>query len=173
MFTFSVVPITAARIPDGELEALLRPVYVDGGFTEASIADSAFLSAIAVAREAGARRMILWTQSSMTAAQRLYVKHGFGRVPHLDFSREERSFLAGQHTYHVLGQRRHRKEESEIPHPRAQVSVERRGRNLLRLVGEGESADDGSPARSALQGRSGIRQVRPWSSASSAGAREQ
>ena len=134
MFTFWVVPITAARITDGELEALLRLVYVDGGFTEASIADSAFLSAnvrargdvlvaqdahgivigmvvavpsgspacrfakrgeaelhllcvhpekcrsgvaaalveaaITVAREeAGARRMILWTQSSMTAAQ--------------------------------------------------------------------------------------------------------
>ena len=31
--------------------------------------------------------MILWTQSSMTAAQQLYVKHGFVRVPHLDFSK--------------------------------------------------------------------------------------
>jgi ribosomal protein S18 acetylase RimI-like enzyme len=157
MLTFSVVPITAARIPDGELEALLRLVYVDGGFTDASIAESAFLpanvrargdllvaldaggiviglvvavpsgsaacrfatrgeaelhllcvhpdkrrsgvatalveAAIVVAREAKASRMLLWTQSSMTAAQRLYVKHGFERVPHLDFSRGNRSFL--------------------------------------------------------------------------------
>jgi hypothetical protein len=157
MFTFSVVPITAARIPDGELEALLRLVYVDGGFTEASIAESAFVSAnvrargdvlvaqdahgivigmvVAVPsgspacrlpsvvkqnficfvyipksaapvwlrhwskrrstslRKAGAMRMILWTQSSMTGAQQLYVKHGFVRVPHLDFSRGEQSFL--------------------------------------------------------------------------------
>ena len=156
MFAFSVAPISSTQIPDVDLEALLRLVYVGGGFTEASLADSLFLSAnvrgrgevlvaqdsrggllgvvvvvssgspacrfakpgeaelhllcvhpekqrcgvgsalveaaIKVAREAEATRMILWTQSSMTVAQRLYTKHGFERVPTLDFSRGERSF---------------------------------------------------------------------------------
>jgi ribosomal protein S18 acetylase RimI-like enzyme len=50
-------------------------------------------AAIEVAREAGATRMILWTQPSMTAAQRLYAKHGFERIPRLDFSWGDRSFL--------------------------------------------------------------------------------
>jgi len=156
MFTFSVAPIGSTQIPDADLEALLRLVYVGGGLTETSIADSLFLAsnvrgrgellvaqdsrgrllglvvavvpgspacrfaargeaelqllcvhpeqqrrgigsalidgAIHVARGAGATRMILWTQSSMTVAQRLYVKHGFERVNELDFSRCERSF---------------------------------------------------------------------------------
>jgi ribosomal protein S18 acetylase RimI-like enzyme len=49
-------------------------------------------AAIDTARESGATRMILWTQSSMRVAQRLYVKHGFERVPRLDFSRGARWF---------------------------------------------------------------------------------
>jgi ribosomal protein S18 acetylase RimI-like enzyme len=156
MFAFSVVPISSTQVPDADLEALLRLVYVGGGFTEPSIADSLFrasnvrqrgellvardfrgglfglvvtvlpgspacrfatrgeaelqllcvhpekqrhgigsaliAAAINAARGAGATRMILWTQSSMTVAQRLYVKYGFERVNELDFSRGERSF---------------------------------------------------------------------------------
>jgi ribosomal protein S18 acetylase RimI-like enzyme len=156
MLDFSVVPISSTRVPDADLEALLRLVYVGGGFTDASIADSLFLAAnvrrrgevlaaldsrgallgvviavlagspacrfaqpgeaevqllcvhpdkqrcgvgwalveaaIGAAREAGATRITLWTQPSMAAARRLYVKHGFERVPGLDFSRGERSF---------------------------------------------------------------------------------
>jgi GNAT superfamily N-acetyltransferase len=49
-------------------------------------------AAIAAARGAGATRMILWTQPSMEAARRLYVKLGFERIPDLDFSRGERTF---------------------------------------------------------------------------------
>ena len=49
-------------------------------------------AALATARKAGARRMILWTQPSMEAARLLYSKHGFERVPELDFSRGERIF---------------------------------------------------------------------------------
>jgi ribosomal protein S18 acetylase RimI-like enzyme len=156
MLDFSVVPISSTHVPDVDLEALLRLVYVGGEFTDASIADSLFLAAnvrgrgevlaaldsrggllgvviavlagsaacrfaqpgeaelhllcvhpdkqrsgvgsalvkaaISAAREAGATRVTLWTQPSMTAARRLYVKHGFERVPGLDFSRGERSF---------------------------------------------------------------------------------
>ena len=50
-------------------------------------------AAVDTARRAGASRMILWTQPSMTAAQRLYVNAGFERVPTLDFSRAGRTFL--------------------------------------------------------------------------------
>jgi len=49
-------------------------------------------AAMDTARSFGATRMILWTQSSMTVAQRLYAKHEFVRVPSLDFSRGDRQF---------------------------------------------------------------------------------
>lgn len=155
--SFSVVPLSSTSVPDADLEALLRLVYVEGGFTEASIADSLFHgasvrargevivaqdsmghlvgavvvvpfgspacrfaksgetelhllcvrpetqrhgigsalvdAAVRAAHTHGASRMILWTQPSMTTARRLYEKHGFERVPPLDFSRGERPFL--------------------------------------------------------------------------------
>jgi hypothetical protein len=37
--------------------------------------------------------MILWTQSSMSSAQRLYERSGFERVPERDFERSGRRFL--------------------------------------------------------------------------------
>lgn len=154
---YSVVPLGSTSVSDADLEALLKLVYVGGGFTEASLADSLFLApsvrargevivaqdplgnllgavvavpfgspacrfagsedaelhllcvhpdargrgigaalvdaAVGAARRGGASRMILWTQSSMTVARRLYEKNGFERVPTLDFSRGEREFL--------------------------------------------------------------------------------
>jgi ribosomal protein S18 acetylase RimI-like enzyme len=157
MSLYSIVPLSSTSISDAHLEALLRLVYVDGGFTDASMADSLFRGpsvrargevivaqdsvgtllgtvvvvpfgspacrlagsgeaelhllcvrqetrghgigsvlvdgAVRAAQTNGASRMILWTQPSMTAARRLYEKHGFERVPPLDFSRGERSFL--------------------------------------------------------------------------------
>jgi ribosomal protein S18 acetylase RimI-like enzyme len=152
-----VVPLGSTSFSDVDLEVLLRLVYVGGGFTKGSIADSLFLgasvrargqvivaddsagtllgavvvvpfgspacrfakvreaelqllcvcpqargrgigsalvdAAVRAAQASGALRMILWTQPSMTAARRLYEKRGFERVPSLDFSRGERSFL--------------------------------------------------------------------------------
>jgi ribosomal protein S18 acetylase RimI-like enzyme len=41
-------------------------------------------AAVAAARETGARRMVLWTQPSMAAAQRLYAAAGFARAPERD-----------------------------------------------------------------------------------------
>jgi GNAT superfamily N-acetyltransferase len=154
---YSIAPLASTAIADDELEALLRLVYVGGGFTEARLADVMFRAAnvkargeVIVARSsiqallgvvvvvpfgspavrfarlgeaelhllavhpdargrgigsaligaalraawvAGASRLLLWTQSSMTGARRLYEKHGFERVPALDFSRGDRRFL--------------------------------------------------------------------------------
>jgi len=156
MSEFSIRPLDSTGIPERELEALLRLVYVGGGFTEPALADELFraanvrrrgevlvaedprgdlvgvvvavptgspaarfarsgeaelhllcvhpdkqragigsaliAAAINTARKAGASRMLLWTQPSMALAQRLYVKHGFERVPALDFTRGERAF---------------------------------------------------------------------------------
>jgi len=41
----------------------------------------------------GYEKMILWTQSTMKEAQRLYERHGFVRAPARDFDRAGRSFL--------------------------------------------------------------------------------
>jgi ribosomal protein S18 acetylase RimI-like enzyme len=41
----------------------------------------------------GARRLLLWTQPSMLAAQRLYAREGFVREPARDFSEGGRPFL--------------------------------------------------------------------------------
>jgi ribosomal protein S18 acetylase RimI-like enzyme len=141
-----------------DIESLLREVYVDGGFTESTVADTSFeapavfkrghvliardletqelagmvivvpaisssrrfatsgevemhllavapafrrmgvgdllvTSTLESARAAGARTMILWTQSSMTDAQRLYERHRFERTPFRDFEKSGRQFL--------------------------------------------------------------------------------
>ncbi len=138
----------ASAIEDAELEQLLRRVYVDGGFTDPSIADQALKASavrqrgelfvaraadgvvagvviaampgsparriareneaemhllavlseyrglgigsklveavVAKARDEGLATLVLWTQPTMQAAQRLYVAHGFVRHPERD-----------------------------------------------------------------------------------------
>jgi len=49
--------------------------------------------ALDVARCAGCRRMLLWTQPTMVEAQRLYERVGFRRLPERDFKNSGRSFL--------------------------------------------------------------------------------
>jgi ribosomal protein S18 acetylase RimI-like enzyme len=49
-------------------------------------------AAVAQARRDRARRMILWTQPAMTAAQRLYARAGFRPVPERDFRAAGRAF---------------------------------------------------------------------------------
>jgi ribosomal protein S18 acetylase RimI-like enzyme len=50
-------------------------------------------AALTRARALGASRMILWTQTSMQAAQRLYLRAGFLRQPARDFHAVGRAFL--------------------------------------------------------------------------------
>ena len=141
-----------------DVELLLQKVYVDGGFTEAAVAESAFAasavfnrgcvlvardletkklagmvtvvpatsvarrfatndevemhllavapafrrmgvgdllvrSALDSTRKDGARKMILWTQVSMTDAHRLYERHRFERTPFRDFEKSGRQFM--------------------------------------------------------------------------------
>jgi ribosomal protein S18 acetylase RimI-like enzyme len=70
-------------------------------------------AAMSHARNAGLRRMLLWTQTSMHAAQRLYSSAGFVREPGRDFDEGGRRylFLAAD-----LGERTQRAEpEQETP----------------------------------------------------------
>jgi ribosomal protein S18 acetylase RimI-like enzyme len=155
--TFDVQP-AGPDVGDGEIEALLGRVYVDGGFTEPQLAATVFsaaavrargeillardraegailgmvivvpptsparllaegdeaemhllavapqhrqggvgralvAAAMHTARRDGFTRMLLWTQPSMLAAQRLYAEAGFVRVPERDFRRSGREFL--------------------------------------------------------------------------------
>ena len=48
---------------------------------------------IELATQRGARRMLLWTQREMLAAQHLYEAAGFRRLPALDFVREGRNYF--------------------------------------------------------------------------------
>jgi ribosomal protein S18 acetylase RimI-like enzyme len=151
-----VEPLDDSPRADAALEALLYESYIEGGFTDADLADSlraaavrsrgvvlaardqndALLGTVTLvradsparrlatagevelhllcvkpeargrgtgealvrdaldrARAAGASGVVLWTQPTMTAAQRLYRRCGFERDSSADFSRGARQFL--------------------------------------------------------------------------------
>lgn len=50
-------------------------------------------AALTHASATGARGVVLWTQPTMEAAQRIYERFGFRRDPNSDFRRRERQFL--------------------------------------------------------------------------------
>lgn len=155
---FKLAMDSALQISDEELSALLKQVYIDGGFTEPEIAQTLFApaavrergmligardaqtfdlagivivvppdssacrlaqgnevemhllgvkpvyrghglgrrlveAALDTARSNGYHKMILWTQTSMQTAQKLYEAVGFVRVKEKDLSRNGRYFL--------------------------------------------------------------------------------
>jgi ribosomal protein S18 acetylase RimI-like enzyme len=57
------------------------------------VGDLLVTSALDSARADGAQKMILWTQTSMTDAHRLYERHLFKRTPIRDFEKSGRQFL--------------------------------------------------------------------------------
>jgi ribosomal protein S18 acetylase RimI-like enzyme len=154
--TYDIIDDSLSRVDGRELEALLRRVYVDGGFTDPEMAQAMFTAvavrargrllcardpagaligtvivvppasaakrlaasdeaemhllavdgqcrgrglgralvraAVEAAQQAGYRGMVLWTQSTMLVAHRLYERIGFSRSPAEDFERGGRAF---------------------------------------------------------------------------------
>jgi ribosomal protein S18 acetylase RimI-like enzyme len=89
-----VVPATSnARrfATSGEVEMHL--LAVAPAFRRRGVGDLLLNSALESARADGARKMILWTQSTMTAAHRLYERHRFEHIPIHDFEKSGRQFL--------------------------------------------------------------------------------
>ena len=89
-----VVPYSSpARRFAVEGEAEMQLLATDGGLRRMGVARALVGAAMDHARSAGARRMLLWTQTSMHAAQALYTSAGFLREPARDFEENGRRFL--------------------------------------------------------------------------------
>jgi GNAT superfamily N-acetyltransferase len=77
----------------------LRILLVDPAARGQALGSRLVATAIAFARDAGYRRMTLWTNDPLIAARRIYLRHGFRRTdehPHRSFGAE----LVGQ-TYEL------------------------------------------------------------------------
>jgi ribosomal protein S18 acetylase RimI-like enzyme len=87
-----VPPTSPARRLAGEAEAELHLLAVRPEQRGAGIGQALVEAALQLVWRMGHRRMLLWTQPEMRAAQRLYERCGFAREPQLDFERDGRRF---------------------------------------------------------------------------------
>jgi ribosomal protein S18 acetylase RimI-like enzyme len=87
-----VPPTSPARrlAAAGEMELHLLAVAPEQ--RHAGVGGALVGAALDSARAAGFASVVLWTQPTMHAAQRLYEQCGFVRAPERDFERSERSF---------------------------------------------------------------------------------
>jgi DNA-binding MarR family transcriptional regulator len=71
--------------------ARLRLLYVEPHARGSSLGKKLVSECTAFARQAGYKRVVLWTQSSLTAARKLYVKEGYELIkqePHHSFGKD-------------------------------------------------------------------------------------
>jgi ribosomal protein S18 acetylase RimI-like enzyme len=74
-------------------ESEMHLLAVAASFRRRGAGTSLVRAALALATREGNEAMLLWTQSTMASAQRLYVREGFTRAPSRDFDRGGRKFL--------------------------------------------------------------------------------
>ncbi len=75
-------------VKESESVARLRLLYVEPGMRGSGIGRTLVQQCTAFARRAGYQRIVLWTQSILTAARHIYQKEGYGLVksePHRSF----------------------------------------------------------------------------------------
>jgi ribosomal protein S18 acetylase RimI-like enzyme len=82
----------AARFASAD-EVELHLLAVTAAQRKAGLGAALVRAAVDHGAARGARRMLLWTQASMGAAQRLYERNGFQRAPGRDFEAGGRTFL--------------------------------------------------------------------------------
>ncbi len=93
-----VPPDSPAKRMAGADEAELQLLAVAPTQRGGGVGRSLVERALELARSAGYRRMLLWTQPSMVTAQRLYERIGFRRLVERDFVNWGRSFLVYEFT---------------------------------------------------------------------------
>jgi ribosomal protein S18 acetylase RimI-like enzyme len=81
----------ACRFAESD-EAEIHLLCVSPSHRRQGVGHALVEATLTAARRASAKRILLWTQPSMAAAQALYEKLGFERIPAFDFSRGGRSF---------------------------------------------------------------------------------
>lgn len=89
-----VFPDSSARRLANSDEAELHLLAVDGAYRGVGLGHALVQAATDFAHEHGFRKMVLWTQPSMFAAQRLYEYSGFVRALHRDPTINGMQFLA-------------------------------------------------------------------------------
>ncbi len=88
-----VPPTSTARHLAAAEEPEMHLLAVDPAHRGQGAGRSLIDAAMTVAQIEGYERMVLWTQPTMHAAQRLYEAAGFKRQPVRDFQHKDRAFL--------------------------------------------------------------------------------
>jgi len=89
-----VTPDSPARRLANADEAELHLLAVDDAYRSLGLGRALVGAATDIARGLGFRKIVLWTQPSMTAAQKLYESAGFVRAAHRDPTINGMPFLA-------------------------------------------------------------------------------